>query len=492
MNSIPKLLSKTKLLKGYRCQKCLYLTVHEPSLEAAITPETQALFDQGNRVGAEARKYYPNGVLVNNKPWDFGGALARTRELLANNTPVIYEAAFEYAGCYARADILQYSESTNRWRIFEVKSSTKVKPEHIDDTGLQAWIIAKSGLPIEQINIVHLNPDCRYPDLSNLFTTVDITAEIREKYLSIQPKLLELFTSLRQNQVPLVDIGTHCTTPTECGFKQHCWQQKQIPEFSIFDLPGLQKKQWDLYRSGIIRLDDERLNDLTELQERIITCFKTGERFLDPAGVRSALSTWRYPLVFLDFETINPAIPCYPGRGPFQQVPFQFSVHRLETPNSPLTHHAFLHETTDDPRPTLIPALLSACGKEGSIVAYYSTFEGSRIQELAEFSPPHAAALNELITRLVDPLPIIRAHIYDHGFAGSFSLKNVAPALLGEAHSYTNMAVANGNDAQRAFLELISSATSAEKKAVLKQNMLDYCNKDTLVMVELVKWLYQV
>src|SRR3990167_5545735 len=141
MKPIPKLLSKTKLMRGYRCLKCIYLTIHRPDLEPPITPDKQALFDQGNEVGTEARNYFPGGTLVDNLPWDFTGALVKTRALVAAGTPIIYEAAFEHMGCYARADIIQFNPNTQRWSIFEVKSTTKVKPEHIHDVGLQTWIM---------------------------------------------------------------------------------------------------------------------------------------------------------------------------------------------------------------------------------------------------------------------------------------------------------------------------------------------------------------
>ena len=146
-------------MKGYRCLKSIYLTIHHPELEAPITADQQALFDQGNAIGEEARKRFPGGVLVDNKPWDFFGSLKKTRELIALKTEIIYEAAFEFKGCYARADIIQYSKDSQRWKVFEVKSSTKVKDEHIDDVGLQAWIIANSGLPIDKIHIVYINND---------------------------------------------------------------------------------------------------------------------------------------------------------------------------------------------------------------------------------------------------------------------------------------------------------------------------------------------
>lgn len=492
MRQIPKLLSKTKLMRGYRCEKCIYLTIHHPEFEAPITPETQALFDQGNIVGAKARDYFPGGILIDNKPWDFFGALAKTRELIANGTQIIYEAAFEYMGCYARADIIQFSPTTQRWRVFEVKSSTKVKPEHYDDVGLQAWIMAKSGLLLEQINIMHLNSACRFPDLSDLFTTVDVTAEIRERYQTIKPTVRRIFTTITQSTIPDIDIGPQCMAPTECGFIDHCWKEKNIPSMSIFNLPKIYARQWDLYRAGIIELDDPRLTDLTDLQERIVTCFKTGERFIDRAAIQDAMSSWQFPLVFLDFETINPAIPRYDGTKPFEQVPFQFSVHIWTSPNSEVTHHAFLHTTADDPRPTLIPALLAACGEKGSIVAYFSRFETDRIKALAEYSPLHQDSLLRLLERMVDPLDIIRSAVYDNAFGGSFSLKKVAPALLGTEHSYTGMEVADGGAAQRAFEELISPHTSLNRKLNLESAMLAYCEKDTLVMVELVKWLYAI
>lgn len=491
MRAIPKLLSKTKLMRGYRCHKCIYLTIHEPHLEAAITPETQALFDQGNLIGATAREYYPGGVLIENKPWDFTGALKKTNELLAANTPIIYEAAFDYMGCYARADIIKYSPESKRWSIYEVKSSTKVKPEHYDDVGLQAWIMAKSGLPIESINIVHLNTECIYPDLSNLFTEVDVTEEIRSRYLEIKPAVKEIFEVIRKPKVPDIDIGPYCRQPNDCGFVEHCWQEANIPALSIFNLPQVRDKKWELYQDGIIQLDDPRLTDLNDIQARMVECFKTGERYIDEQGIKEAMSAWQFPLVFLDFETINPAIPRYDGAHPFGHTPFQFSAHIWPTPTSEIIHHEFLHDNADDPRPNLIPKLIEACGTEGSIVAYFGRFEGDCIQSLADYAPEHAEALLPLIERIVDPLPIIRAYVYDNAFAGSFSLKNVAPALLGEASSYKGMDVANGGDAQRAFEELISNKTPGTKKAAIRQAMLAYCKQDTHVMVELTKWLYE-
>jgi len=490
MKPLPKLLSKTKIMRGYRCLKAIHLTIHSPELEPPIGPDQQAVFDQGNRVGEVARTYYPGGVLVDNKPWDFGGSLKRTRELLKDGTEFIYEAAFEYKGCYARADILKFSTATGRWTLIEVKSSTKVKPEHLEDVGLQAWIIANSGLHLEKICVLHLNPECRFPDLSNLFVEVEVTDQLRENYREITPKLNAIFSAIRQPQAPETDIGPHCSLNRACEFKPVCFGQKGIPEVSIFSLPRLGDKVWEFYKKGQVELKDIDPSELNEIQQRMVRAHMSGKAFIDKDGIRAAMKEWKYPLVFLDFETINPPIPCYPGCAPYQQVPFQFSVHIQREAGGTLEHKEFLHDNGSDPRPALIPALLEACGEEGSIVSYFATFEKKRIEEMAEFSDEFRAPLEALLPRFVDPLTVIRDSVYDIGFAGSFSLKAVAPALLGDALSYEGMTVADGGGAQRAFTELINAGTSEFRRDEIKRDLLQYCEQDTLAMVEAVKWLY--
>ncbi len=212
MTAIPKLLSKTRLMRGYQCLKSIYLTIHNKELEPPVTPDLQAIFDQGNAVGAEARKIYPHGVMIDNPAWDFFGALKKTRELLQNETEVIFEAAFEYKGCFARADTVVYSKESKRWSIYEVKSTTKVKDEHYDDVGLQAWIMANSGLPIEKICIMHINNECRYPNLENLFTAVDVTEELRNRHNEIPAKLNSIFKAIKSETVPADRFHPKCTT----------------------------------------------------------------------------------------------------------------------------------------------------------------------------------------------------------------------------------------------------------------------------------------
>jgi hypothetical protein len=315
----------------------------------------------------------------------------------------------------------------------------------------------------------------------------DVTQHMRDNYTRVMPRVKEIIDTINRDKVPDIDIGPYCHDPNECPFTGHCW--KNIPEPSIFNLPGIKDRKWELYHQGIISLDDPRLTDLTEIQQRMVDVYQSGERYVDHESIHAEISQWQYPLIFLDFETINPGIPRYDGCGPYQQVPFQFSAHILTAPDAELIHHEFLFTSASDPRPTIIPALLNACGTEGSIVAYYGKFEASRIKELAEFSPADSEALLALCERIVDPLPIFRAAVYDNKFCGSFSLKYVAPALLGAEQSYEGMAVANGGDAQRAFEEMITPGIDPGRHAALTEALLAYCEKDTMVMVDLTRWM---
>lgn len=499
---IPKLISKTKIMRGYQCPKSFYLSVHHKEREPRPGPELQALFDQGNFVGEFARgqwaKKYSEAILVENTPWDFSGALRKTKELLNLKSKVIFEAAFEYKGCFARIDMMIYNEQSERWHIIEVKSTTKVKDEHLDDIGLQAWIIANAGLPIEKISILHINNLCTYPNLDNLFTEVDVTEQLRGQHPQISPKLNQLFPLLKNEDIPQVDIGKHCIKPNPCVFFDQCFAEKNIPKVSIFDLPTLNEKKWELYGKGMIDVFDQRLleaDNLNEKQKIFLDVQKTKKMFLNKPEIQNALAGWVFPLVFLDFETISSAIPKYEGSRPFQQVPFQFSVHVLNSIDDLQTEHFECLETVQfDPRPAVIKKLKEIFGrlpKTASVMAYYAKFEAGCLQDLIDYYPNDAAELQSIHDRLVDPLPIFREHVYDSRFKDSFSLKSVAPAILGEQASYGALDISDGGAAQRAYLKMMNPQTSQTDKDLISKNLLTYCKKDTEVLVQLVQWLFR-
>ncbi|MBI2607196.1 MAG: DUF2779 domain-containing protein [Deltaproteobacteria bacterium] len=485
-------LSKSKVMKGLQCPKSLYLSVHAPELARPTPAAVQAVFDEGHRVGIEARNRFPGGVLIDVAPTEFATALEATQAQIAAGARVLYEATFVHEGVLVRIDILHRSRAGSPWHICEVKSTTEVKDQHIDDAAVQTWVLRGSGERVASVSIMHINNECVYPELDRLFTQVDVTAPVEEALGALPSAVAKFKAMLMKQAAPNVDIGPHCDDPYECEFKDHCWSEKKIPEISVFDIPNLStKRKWEFYRKGVVDLAQLRDTEekLNSTQRKMIEVTLSGTRALDRKAVQRELRAWTFPLYFLDFETIGPAIPRYPGTRPYEQVPFQFSCHIQLKPGSGLTHSEYLHDLTSDPREPLIRALIDCIAENSSVVAYNKGFESGRLSALARAFPVYGDRLLGIAGRLVDPLPIFRAHVYDRKFRGSFSIKSVAPALLGASLSYEGMAVAGGSEAQIAFEELILDATSPARKAELRQAMLDYCRKDTIAMVKLVEWL---
>lgn len=485
-------LSKSRVTKGLQCAKALYLSIHRPELAEPGDAGRQAIFDQGNRVGIEAQKRYPGGVLIDFPPKELSKALAETKKQIAAGTRVLFEATFVHSGVLVRVDILHRKDLDAPWQIEEVKSTARVKDQHLQDTAVQAWVLKGVGLQVDQVSIVHLNSECVYPHLDELFVAVDVTTQVIEIEKTVPALISDLQKTLRKPKPPRIDIGPQCDSPYECEFKGHCWAEKKIPDFSVFDVPGLTAdRKWALYQEGKVEL--AQLSKLEEglgpKQKRMIEVTLSGQRQVDAEAIQKELSQWRYPLHFLDFETTAPAIPRFDGSHPFENVPFQFSCHIQMNAGGPLLHSEYLHDSSSDPRRGLLKALLASIGPSGSVVAYYQSFERRCLLDLAKRFPEHADALTAIAERLVDPLPIFRASVYDREFRGSFSMKSVAPAILGQEMSYEGMAVGNGVEAQAAFDELISDSTPKNRKEELRGAMLEYCRKDTLAMVHLVEWL---
>ena len=223
----------------------------------------------------------------------------------------------------------------------------------------------------------------------------------------------------------------------------------------------------------------------------MIQCTVDGRRFVDSKAISKEMEDWIYPLSFLDFETIGYAIPKYNGQRPYQQLPFQFSCHIRQKQGGKLEHREYLHMTDTDPRESVCRALIEMVPKSGSVVAYNMGFENGVLQSLAELFPKYKKKIKSIAARLVDPLPIFRAHVYDRAFSGSFSIKNVAPALLGKDASYEGMAVGDGTEAQSAYMEMINPSTVEKRTEELRKGLIEYCTKDTKEMVDLVDWLFE-
>lgn len=473
-------------MNGLQCEKLLWLKLHRPELEPEVAEATQMQYDEGNEVGEKARDFFGKGTLVENDYWDFVGAAKNTADLISKGIETIFEASFLVDPFFARADIL--NKRGDAWDLIEVKKSTSVKEYHLMDSAIQAWIIESSGIKLGSIQVMHINRECEHPNLTNLFQRVDVTAEVRPLMVEVAERARDLVKKIALKSEPEKQIGPHCDEPFECALKDHCW--KSVSKKSVFALPSLRVKQkWDLFNSGKTLITDLDANEYKGKIKRAIEVTKANKLWIDREPIATEIKKWEWPLHFFDFETINPAIPRFEGTRPYAQTPFQFSCHVWSDLESDLTHFEYLHTSPTDPRDAIINAMLQGFGDEGSIVAYNKSFEIGVIKRLAEYDQKNAERLMALTDRFVDPLPLFQNHVYHPDFHGSFSIKSVAPAIVGSRLNYDLLDVGDGSTAQAFADQVLRGKLDASEAKPVIENLLAYCRQDTMAMVEIVKWL---
>jgi hypothetical protein len=252
------------------------------------------------------------------------------------------------------------------------------------------------------------------------------------------------------------------------------------------------EKKFSLYREGIVALEKVFESvELTERQTLQVRGHLEGYTHIEPDNIRDWLSQLQYPVYFMDFETFNPAVPLYDNSRPYQQIPFQFSVHRLDKSGGTLTHEAFLGEPEADPRPAFIERLLKALGKKGTILAYNLPFESTRLRELQSDFPNYADDIEKLFPRMADLMePFQRGWYHTPDMNGSYSIKQVLPALV-PGVGYEGMDIAGGGEAMAAFEGMLHIRDPAKREKI-RNGLLAYCEMDTLAMVKILEKLSEI
>jgi hypothetical protein len=478
-------------MKGCQCHKALWLNKFQPELKTPISSQQRAIFDRGTNVGKLAEQLFPGGVDARpENPYAYQQSVVDTFQFIEQGHNIIYEAAFQYDQVLAALDILVNKEG--KWMAYEVKSSTSISDAILQDAALQYYVITQSGLPLVDFSIVTINTEYVKNgsiNVSQLFRIESVITQVLELQPMIVGNILELKTVLKQPSMPIRDIGTYCSSPYPCDFKEYCW--KHIPDDSVFELKGNggSSRAFDLYQQGILLLSDIpadfKLNADQEIQ---VKNHKTQLPQIDQPALDKFLKQLEFPLYFMDFETFQTAVPEFDGTRPYQQIPFQYSVHRLDTPNAELIHFEWLGISGTDPRIDFLDNLLSVMGNSGSVVVYNASFESSRLKELAIWLPEKAAAIEALQKRIIDlMIPFQRKYYYKPEMKGSFSIKQVLPALVPNMN-YDELEIGNGSDASAAYyqLQFQQDRIIVEKT---KEALLKYCELDTLAMVRILEKL---
>jgi len=490
-------LSKSSFGAGLQCHKRLWIEKKQPELVPETVPSQQGIFDQGHDVGVWSHKLFPGGILLSGE-LDFQAHLQASSEALAARKP-LFEPAFAIPGAYARADILVPVDVAS-WDLLEVKSASniwesngQIKAVNLQDIAFQLYVYRQAGLDIRHAYLVFLNRDyVRNGDVDphRLFRREDVTAQVEALLPTIPGQLVLLSNMLEGEAMPEVAIGPQCHCPYDCGLVGHCW--KHVPEDSVLSLVRGGARSWRWWNGGIVRLIDLPSTETFSAAQAIqVEAERSKEPYFDAIIIGQFLGGFRYPLYFLDFETVMPAVPMFEGCRPYAQVPFQFSLHIQAAPGVELTHYEYLADGRSDPRPGFLDALQAHIGTQGSIVSYNSSFETSRLRELATQFPAHAAWINQTLVRFenADLLQPFRSFaLYHPSQHGSASIKAVLPAFTNLG--YEDLGIQEGGTASNEFLRLLKGLIASTEIPTLRQNLLNYCERDTWAMVKLFEKLH--
>lgn len=499
-------LSKSKYVAYCQCPKLLWLNEYR-SEEQTPDPRFETNIENGKKVGELARRYFDGTVCVysqtaNGKP-DIPAMIERTRRLMKEGVPVIAEASFSYEGNYCAVDLLR--RDGDGWMIYEVKSTTadsaedqaeekRIEQEHAIDVAYQRWVLEQCGLKITGTHLLALDKNYRLGDkldLYGLFADLDYEEQVAKYYPGVAEGVTDAHRVLSGDQPDIVAPTNNCTK--KCAFWKYC--TKHLPAKNPFSIMGMQfRTARKYYEAGYETFETLRYaKGLNPGYLKVVEAELDDRDFIDAPAIREFLNTVTYPLYHLDFETMQPAIPEYKGTKPYQQIPFQYSLHIQYEPCGPVEHREFLAESGANPLRDIAEALVRDIPTGACSLAYFKAFEQTRLTELAEMFPDLSDHLLSIRDGMKDlAVPFRQKDYYTKAMQGSFSIKYVLPALFPhdpelDYHSLED--VHNGGEAMSIFPKI--QYMSAEEQERARRNLLQYCCLDTYAMVKVLGKLYE-
>ena len=486
-------LSKSKFCTAVQCPKMLWLHKNKPE-EFDDSVLNQSVLESGNEVGDLAMGLF--GEFIEVPYGDLGNMLDETQRLIAEGIPVIAEASFSLDGLFCSVDILK-NKSNNHIEIYEVKSSTELHEIYIHDAAYQQYVLTGLGYKVDKVSVVHINPlYVRHGEinLNEFFVIEDVKSRTDALQYGIRDFLLELELIMSSNREPDIEVGFHCNKPYKCGYFDYCTGRLAHP--NVFDISRLKfDTKVRLFNEGKYAFD--KLIDCKEIkgnQRLQVESHLTGRCEINKREISGILSSISFPLYFLDFETFQEAVPPFDFTTPYEQIPFQYSLHWLESADGELKHTEFLAEAGVDPRRALAEKLCADIPMNVCTTAYNMSFEKNVIKKLAEVYPDlfeHMMNIHDNIQDLM--IPFSKKYYYLPEMQGSYSIKYVLPALYPNDPSldYHNLeGIQKGDQASNAFKAMKNM--SPEEVAETRKNLLAYCKLDTFAMVKVWEKLKEV
>jgi hypothetical protein len=375
------------------------------------------------------------------------------------------------------------------WRMVGVKSSTGIKDYYRDDVAVQAFVAKTAGVRLDSVSVAHIDSAFVYQgdeSYDGLLVEKDLTVETLKRRGEVKTWIAEAQSILENTAEPSIQTGRHCSEPYECGFQSHCRSREPQAKYPASLLPRVQAKGLKAFldENRAVELQDISDELLNERQRRVKSHTLADSIFFDQVGAAADLAPHKLPAYFLDFETIQFAVPIWKGTRLYQQIPFQFSVHVLPK-SKPIEHYAFLDLSGSDPSKPFAEALIERCGSKGPIFVYNAGFESARIKELAQRFSRLRKPLLAINKRLVDLLRVAEQRYYHPSQQGSWSIKKVLPAIAPDLRYDALEGVQDGGLAMEAYLESLAPSTPVVRKHQIEQQLLAYCQLDTYAMVRI-------
>lgn len=493
-------LTKSKYCELWQCPKILWLQKYKPE-EFEVDESDLSRMEAGSEVGDLAMELFGDYVETTSyigEKLDIPAMIAKTRDEMAKGRQVICEASFNFKGLSCIVDILKKDDYG--WAIYEVKSSTDYEePVYLADVAYQKYVLEKCGIRVSNTYLVYINKDYIFDgtlDIQKLFVIADVSEAVAIEEKNIDANISVAKRLLNSAEEPDIDLSINCKSPYNCGFWNYC--SKHLTSPSVFDLYRMRlSKKFEYYYKGQASYEDliSNGNITNEKQLRQMEyALEDKGTYIEKDNIRHFLNTLSYPLYFLDFETMLPVIPEFIGTRPYEQIPFQYSLHYINGENGMLRHKEFLAEVGIDPRRALAEQLCNDIPMNVCVTAYNKSFECNVLKRLAEAFPDLADHLLNISENIQDLLvPFQSGWYYNRAMGGSFSIKSVLPAIFPndpELDYQSLEGVRSGSDAMNLFPK--TQYMEPAEQAVARKNLLKYCELDTYAMVKIWQELVQV
>ena len=487
-------ISKTDYLIFRECRKNAWLKLHREDIfyKSELSEFDKAIIETGNVAESYARKLFPNGILIEGRA---SAAQNITLAHISKKAPVLFQPVFLKDGFLAALDILEFNAKTQGYFLYEVKASNDVKEDtHLSDLAFQWVLLEKMGVGIQRAHIIHLNSDyvrVGALNVQKLFNVEDVTDAVKELLPHTETEMEIAQQYLSQEREP----AGHCDCISK-GRSRHCstfaYSNPDVPQYGVHDIARIgssKAKLADWANDGIFCLEDLPDDaELSSIQTNQVDAYLNNRVLIRKPEIADELQKLKFPIYFLDYETCPAAIPRFDGFSPYQQIPFQYSLHVLDTMGGTPRHEEFLSTTPGDPSEAMIASLQKHIGEVGSVVVWSKKFECTINQELGERIPAAKTFLDSLNGRVYDLMDVFsKQHFVHKDFKAGTSIKDVLPVLAPEL-SYKDLAIQEGGTASQSWDKITSGQIAQTEKDQIARDLKLYCERDTYAMY--VIWRY--